>query len=274
MTTPLADADGFARLFTDFVAAMERTASQAPTELGEAAQHVATFLGVAPDAVEPVVESFLPHQVVDVDIAVESLLSELGGARRGVLAQHRMHVDSFVELLTSPHGQARLGPVSYARERTGPDTDRRVVTYGMGELRLEGVPIVFLQRAAARHHGRETYTLELLSPDSAAADAFLHLVHERMAELSTLRGQVISFAPDPFDYDGSGGDLRFSRGPPWQRSRWSCPTGCSTASPATWSTSVRGATRCATPGSTSSAGCCSTVRPARARRTSSGTCSP
>jgi hypothetical protein len=168
---------------------------------------------VAPDAVEPVVESFLPHQVVDVDIAVESLLDELGGVRRGVLGQHRMHVDSFAELLTSRHGEARLGPVSYARERTGPDTDRRVVTYGMGELLLDGVPIVFLQRSAARHHGRERYTLELLSPDSAAADAFLHLLHDAMARLSTLRGQVISFAPDPFDYDGSGGDLRFLRRP-------------------------------------------------------------
>ncbi len=207
------DAARFARLFVDFVATMERTAGAAPTVLGEAAQHVTAFLGVAPDAVEPVVESFLPHQVVDVDIAVEALLAELGGARHGVLAQHRMHVDSFAELLTSSHGQARLGPVSYARQRTGPDSDRRVVTYGMGELLLDGVPVVLLQRAAARHHGRETYTLELLSPDSAAADRFLHLLHERMAQLSTLRGQVISFAPDPFDYDGSGGDLRFLRRP-------------------------------------------------------------
>ena len=192
---------------------MERTASARSDYRGPAAAHVAAFLGATADSVEPVVETFLPHQVVDVDIAVEALLGELGGERHGVLAQHRMHVDSFAELLTSPHGQARLGPVSYARERTGPDTDRRIVTYGMAQLTLDGIPLVLLQRAAARHYGREAYTLELLSPDGAAADRFLQLLHERMAELSILRGQVISFAPDPFDYDGSGGSLRFLQRP-------------------------------------------------------------
>lgn len=202
----------FARLFTDFVEVMESTAS-VRVRTSPAAEHVAAFLGAPADEVEPVVESFLAHQVVDVDLAVESLLTELDGARHGVVAQHRMHVDSFAELLTSLHSPARLGPVSYARQRTGPDSDRRVVTFGMAELRLDGVPLVLLQRAPARHHGRELYTLELLSPDGATADRFLSLVHERMAELSTLRGQVISFAPDPFDHDGSGGDLRFLRRP-------------------------------------------------------------
>ena len=174
----------FARLFTDFVEAMERTASERSDHQSPAASHVADFLGAGPDSVEPVVETFLPHQVVDVDIAVEALLAELGGERHGILAQHRMHVDSFAELLTSPHGQARLGPVSYARQRTGPDSDRRVVTYGMAELTLDGAPLVLLQRAAARHYGREGYTLELLAPDSATADRFLQLLHERMAALS------------------------------------------------------------------------------------------
>ena len=211
-TTPAEDPTEharFARLFTDFVQAMEQVAGPSRSELGEAGLHVAAFLGAAPDAVEPVVESFLPHQVIDVDVAVESLLVELGGERRGVLTPHRMHIDSFVELLSSPHARARLGPVSYARQRTGPDSDRRIVTYGMGELRLDGVPLVFLQRAAARHYGREQYTIELLSPDAAATDAFLRLLRDRMSEVSSLRGQVISFAVDPFEYHAPGEDLRF-----------------------------------------------------------------
>lgn len=199
----------FARLFTHFVQSMDRLAGSSRGELGEAGRHVADFLGVSPEVVEPVVESFLAHQVIDVDIAVESLLAEHGGERHGVLGEHRMHVDSFLELLASPHTQARLGPVSYARQRTGPDSDRRIVTYGMAQLSLDDVPVVFLQRAAHARYGRDLYTIEVLSPRPEAADALIHLVHERMAELSSLRGQVISFAIDPFEYHAPGENLRF-----------------------------------------------------------------
>ena len=124
-----------------------------------------------------------------------------------------MHVDSFVELLTQDVVRARLGPVSYARERTGPDTDRRVVAFGTGELHIDGVPLVFLQRAASNRYGRDSYTLEVLSPDADTADTFVRLLHARMAELSSLRGQVISFAADPFEYDTPSGAIRFLRRP-------------------------------------------------------------
>lgn len=203
----------FARLFTDFVQSMDRLAGPAKSELGEAGRHVADFLGVSPDEVEPIVESFLAHQVIDADIAVESMLAEHGGDRRGVLGQHRMHVDSFLDLLSSPHTAARLGPISYARQRTGPDSDRRIVSFGMGELRLDGVPVVFLQRAANSRYGRDMYTIEVLSPDAGVADAFIRQLHERMSELSSLRGQVISFAVDPFEYHAPGENLRFLHRP-------------------------------------------------------------
>ena len=53
----------------------------------------------------------------------------------------------------------------------------------------------------------------MLSPTASTADAFLARVRERMAELSLLRGQVISFAVDNFDYHESGAALRFLRRP-------------------------------------------------------------
>ncbi len=46
-----------------------------------------------------------------------------------------------------------------------------------------------------------------------AADGFLAAVRERMAQLSVLRGQVISFAPDDFSYHAPGSELTFLRRP-------------------------------------------------------------
>ena len=53
-------------------------------ELSEVGRHVQSFLGVPLTEVEPVSETFPPHQVVDLDLALESLLTEYGGARQGI----------------------------------------------------------------------------------------------------------------------------------------------------------------------------------------------
>ena len=114
---------------------------------------------------------------------------------------------------TSCTGRIRLGPVVYERRASGPDTDRRIVGLGFGEIQLEGVPLVWLQRAANPQYGRERYTVELLCPDRAVTDRFLARTHALMGELSLLRGQVVSFAPNPFDYHAAGAELTFLHRP-------------------------------------------------------------
>ena len=52
-----------------------------------------------------------------------------------------------------------------------------------------------------------------MCPDRDVTDGFLARVRERMAELSILRGQVISFAPDDFSYRSAGAGLTFLRRP-------------------------------------------------------------
>jgi len=61
--------------------------------------------------------------------------------------------------------------------------------------------------------GRIRYTLEVLCPDGATADGFLASVRDRMAQLSVLRGQVISFVVNDFDYHEAGSELTFLRRP-------------------------------------------------------------
>ena len=125
----------FARSFTRFLRAMEKI-----TEAEEAAADVLTdvgvrvrdFLGADPTAVEPVTETIPEHQVVDLDLALEFLLEELGGERLGIAGVNRSHVDGFTDYLVRSHWPFRVGAVSYRRMPTGPASDRRVVVLGLG----------------------------------------------------------------------------------------------------------------------------------------------
>ena len=210
MTTDF-DVSKFARSFQSFADAMSRLAQGQEDDSGltEVGEHVQAFLGIDLDDVEPVTEAFPQLQVVDLDLALDGLLLELGGERYGIRGPNRSHIDSFSEYLSRTHWPFRRGPVTYQRMPTGPDSDVRVVTLGVGQVRVDGVALVWLQRAPDRRYGRETYTLELLCPDSETIEAFMKRVRAEMSRLSVLRGQVISFAANDFDYHNPGGALTF-----------------------------------------------------------------
>jgi hypothetical protein len=203
----------FARSYQAFHEAMARAANSGGAELTRLGEHVQEFLGVPLDEVEPISEDFPRHQTIDVDQALEALLAEYGGTLRGISGAHRAHADSFTDFLTHSFGSFTLGGVAYERKATGPDSDRRVVALGLGEVRIDGVPLIWLQRTASPRNGRLRYTVEVLCPNAPTADGFLAMVHEHMAQLSVLRGQVISFVVDEFDYHEAGSDLTFLRRP-------------------------------------------------------------
>ena len=202
----------FARSYQAFQEAMTRAASSGGRVLTPVGEQVQEFLGVPLGEVEPITESFLLHQTIDVDLALQALLAEYGGTRLGISGSHWAQVDSFEELLATDFGSFTIGPVQFERKATGPDSDRRVVAMGIGEVLIDAVPLVWLQRTALPRYGRDRYTLEVLSPDVPTADGFHSGVRERMAQLSVLRGQVISFVTDQFDYHGAGSELTFSGG--------------------------------------------------------------
>jgi predicted AAA+ superfamily ATPase len=205
------DVSRFASSFQSFVDAMSRLAQTQEEDNGltEVGQHVQAFLGADLADVEPVTEVFPQLQVVDLDVALDGLLRHHGGERVGIRGPNRAHVDTFSEYLNRTHWPFRLGPVTYQRMPTGPDRDVRVVTLGIGLVRVDGVALVWLQRAADPRHGREIYTLELLCSDSETIESFMRRVRADMSRLSVLRGQVISFAMNEFDYHNPGGALTF-----------------------------------------------------------------
>jgi hypothetical protein len=202
----------FAQSFTRFVQEMQKISEAADAEsagLTEVGIRVRDFLGADPTTVEPVTETFPDHQVVDLDLALDFLLHDLGGERLGIKGVHRSHVESFTDYLVLSHWPFRLGAVSYRRMPTGPTSEQRVVTLGIGLVRLDGHPLVWLQRGANREYGRESYTLELLGAEPRVVETLMLRVRAEMSRLSILRGQVISFAGDAFDYHNPGAALTF-----------------------------------------------------------------
>jgi hypothetical protein len=111
---------------------------------------------------------------------------------------------SLPELLTSPNSKFSPGPVDYISVAAGPDTTRQVMSVGMYLLRLDGVPVAALQRAARPERGRNDATLEILTTEPATATAFLAEFTRLMLALSVLRGQVVSFTGNEFGQRAAG----------------------------------------------------------------------
>jgi predicted AAA+ superfamily ATPase len=199
----------FARTYRAFHEAMIEAVGLDRPPLTPLGQHVQDFLGVSLDEIQPITEYFPIHQSIDADLALEQLLAEYGGERQGIGGPQREHMESFADFLNRSFVNFSLGGVDYERKATGPDSDRRIVALGLGEVRIHDVPLVWLQRTASPRMDRRQYSLEVLCPDAPTADAFLAAVRQRMAQLSVLRGQVVSFIHNDFDYHGASSELTF-----------------------------------------------------------------
>lgn len=202
------DRTEFAAAFHEFLESMNAEASGGVNRLSPLGERVRDFLGTDIATMDPVTETFGEHVTIDVDRAVATLNERYGGERIGVFGA-RDHVGSFLDLLVGRMFRFEPGPVSHIRKPTGPDTERRVVAFGISMLRVDGVPIAVLQQTPNARYGREEYRLELLSPEPAAADAYLRELRELIASDSMYRGQVITFYRDHFNQFGSGAPVTF-----------------------------------------------------------------
>ena len=211
MKPDLADLDlaDFANTFTRFLEVISSRGDRSG-ELTAIGAEIADHLGVCLTDVDPVVETFPAHQIVDVDLALEAvreagphrLVGVSGGYNQGGL-------DTFGEVLERTHWNFRPGPVNYVRMSTGPETDRRVIAFGIALVHVDGDPVAWLQRTPNPQYGRDAYSLEVLAARPAVAEAVLAEVRTRMAQHSLLRGQVISFKPNHFDPHAPAAALTF-----------------------------------------------------------------
>lgn len=199
----------FAVAFQEFLNHLNAEAGGGVSRTSPLGERVQDFLGVGLGTMDPVVEQFGEHLTIDVDHAAAVLNERYGGERVGVFGPHREHVGSFLDLLLGTMFRFEPGPVSQVRKPVGPDTERRVVAFGISLLRIGGVPLAVLQQTANARFGREEYRLEVLCPDAAVADGYLRELREVMGAESVFRGQVITFYRDHFNSFSGGAPLTF-----------------------------------------------------------------
>src|SRR5690606_13552533 len=115
----------------------------------------------------------------------------------------RFHED-FPQLLMHPHVPFATALVDYVTMDTGPETQRRAVSYGIRLFRLEGHPLAVRPRAATRQYGRDSASLEVISADTELSARVLAEVRRLMLAHSVLRGKVLTFTGDEYAPGASG----------------------------------------------------------------------
>lgn len=182
--------------------ARQRAEASGPSLADVLAEH----LGTDPRGLPVVTEQVSPLRTVDADIAVEVVVERHGGGRLVGIGggEQRMHT-SFSEIVEQSvrWHQFPLGAVDYTRAATGPETERRVVAFGLHLFRLAGTPVALLQRAPAPRFNMEA-VLEVLCPAEEMTLALLGELREAMVTHSVLRGQVVSFSGNRYEPSSTG----------------------------------------------------------------------
>lgn len=165
---------------------------------------LSAHLGVAADELAVVTEVVPIHRVVDADIALAELAAADSDARIiGIGGGDARHHMTLADLLHTGWGRRKgmpVGQVDYVRLDTGPgpgDT-RDVVASGVWLLRFSGSPVAVRVWGADAQFGREAASLEFLAEDPEASRAMVDRLGELMDQRSVIRGQVVTFAHDPF----------------------------------------------------------------------------
>jgi hypothetical protein len=174
------------------------------TPLGEVVQD---FLQTDAALLPMVTEDLAEHRLVDADIALDELNAVSGSPVFGVTGGQQREHSSFQELINSPFVRFAPGPVDYVSASTGPETERRVVSFGVRLLTLDGHRVAVLQRGARPEFGRGTARLEILAVDEEGSAALLNALRRLMLERSVLRGQVLSFSGNEFGPSAAGVDF-------------------------------------------------------------------
>lgn len=191
--------DELLRAVAKYLKRVERlAASEQIEERTKLGSLLSEHLGVDAATVPIVTEQIAAHRLVDADLALEALTSEHSGRVIGVTGGEQRFHSSLAELITNPYTPFTEGPVSYEARATGPASERRVVSFGIRLLQVDGTAIAIVQRGPAPQHGRVTAQLELLCADENLATATIARIRELMIEHSVLRGKVLSFVPNEY----------------------------------------------------------------------------
>lgn len=181
-------------------------------------------LGMRADELPVVVEKIDLHRWVDVDIALAEVAGRDADARLvGVGGGDQRHHSSLGDLIANAEwGRFRQGQVDRLNVATGPDDERATVAFGLHLFRYADRPVVVLQRGHNPQFGGEA-RLEVIVGDPEVGSALLTEVRGLAVSRSVLRGQVVSFAGNPYEH--SMGGITFVRRPDLPADRVILPEG-------------------------------------------------
>jgi hypothetical protein len=191
-------------LLADFHTVVRRLLEDLPDRGGTGPRLVDVLtehLGTEPHLLAVVGHPVPPHRLVDADIALAEVSGADPDARIVGIAGDARHHMTLGDLVHLRHGHGvPVGQVDYDRMATGPGKEdrRQVVTSGVRLFRFDGVPVAVRQQGVNLQFGREAGMIEVVAADRDVSDAFLARVQEVMDERSVIRGQVVTFASNPY----------------------------------------------------------------------------
>ncbi|HEU5000540.1 MAG TPA: ATP-binding protein [Lapillicoccus sp.] len=166
-------------------------------------------LGRRPDALPVTREDVPHHRSVDADIAVAEIAGRDPDARLlGAGGGEMRHHFTFGDQLNSARmtGGGSLGQVEYLQQATGPGTDdhRNIVALGMWLFRYRDQPVVIRLQTASPHMMRPVGAVDVLAVDDEVVRRLVGEIRELMTERSVIKGQVLTFAHDPYGHGLAG----------------------------------------------------------------------
>jgi hypothetical protein len=192
----------FADLFRRFLSEVVNRASAAPAKRTPLGDRISDHLGLDARTLAVVEEQFPAHRVADLDAGFTALRAE-SSELIGVSGGQQKKFSTLPDLIVNDAIAFGEAAVDYVSADVGPAVQRTAVAFGVHLMQFDGVPIVALQRAADPQQGRVQASVEVLSADPAVSTRFIDALRAAMNEHSVLRGQVVAFSDNAFDY-GSG----------------------------------------------------------------------
>jgi hypothetical protein len=195
-----------------------------PTLVERVEQH----LGVNPLSLPVVTERWAPHELADVQLAVEHWLAS--GQREAEIIgtpHHARRHQTFAEMLQFARRDPGFvtGPPDWVHVPVSPDETHPCVSFGV--FLVAGTPpLAILLRGPDPQTGSPFVQLEIVTSDAEVARTLVGELRTLAIELSPVRGQIVTLAPP--DRPG-GGPIAFLRRPRLTREQLVLPDEALTA---------------------------------------------
>ncbi len=210
--------------YLEHVVEAVREGRRAGTPLARAVgEHLGTEAGQVPVVTHRVDR----HQHVNLDVALEALVSEHGGGTViGVGGGDQRHHSSFSGMLeeSGRWGSFTVGAVERVSLPTGPHSQREAVSFGVHLFRYRGTPVAVLESVGEERFGGVGATLQVAAAEGVAQDIVAD-VRRLVVERSVFRGQILTLGSGDDAYTPSVGGIGFHPRPTLTRQDVVLPAG-------------------------------------------------